>query len=59
MHDAHAEGVRALPRILDWIGRENQRVAREGGAPILLEVPGPVAAAGPTALGPASDPSAP
>lgn len=34
LHDTHPAAVRALPRILDWIEQENERVAREGGVPI-------------------------
>ncbi len=36
LHDTQQEAVRALPRILDWIARENQRVARQGGTPIRI-----------------------
>ncbi len=36
LHDTRQEAVRALPRILDWIARENDRLAREGGAPIVI-----------------------
>jgi peptidoglycan/xylan/chitin deacetylase (PgdA/CDA1 family) len=36
LHDTHSQAVRALPRILDWIARENHRVARDGGMPIRL-----------------------
>jgi peptidoglycan/xylan/chitin deacetylase (PgdA/CDA1 family) len=36
LHDTHPGAVRALPRVLDWIDRENDRVAREGGMPILV-----------------------
>ena len=28
--------MRALPRILDWIARENDRQARLGGTPIVI-----------------------
>jgi peptidoglycan/xylan/chitin deacetylase (PgdA/CDA1 family) len=36
LHDTQQEAVRALPRILDWIARENDRLARLGGAPIRI-----------------------
>jgi hypothetical protein len=36
LHDTQREAVRALPRILDWIDRENQRALRTGGAPIRI-----------------------
>jgi peptidoglycan/xylan/chitin deacetylase (PgdA/CDA1 family) len=36
LHDPNREAVRALPRVLDWIARENHRVAREGGLPIRI-----------------------
>jgi peptidoglycan/xylan/chitin deacetylase (PgdA/CDA1 family) len=36
LHDSHHEAVRALPRILDWIDRENDRAARDGGLPLRL-----------------------
>jgi peptidoglycan-N-acetylglucosamine deacetylase len=36
LHDTQQEAVRALPRILDWIARENDRVARQGGVPIRI-----------------------
>jgi peptidoglycan/xylan/chitin deacetylase (PgdA/CDA1 family) len=36
LHDTQREAVRALPRILDWIARENDRVAREGGVPLRI-----------------------
>ena len=34
LHDTQQEAVRALPRILDWIARENHRAARHGGTPL-------------------------
>ncbi len=36
LHDTHPAAVRALPRILDWIDAENQRVAQEGGIAITV-----------------------
>ena len=36
LHDKNLAAVQALPRILDWIDRENARVAREGGTPIRI-----------------------
>jgi peptidoglycan/xylan/chitin deacetylase (PgdA/CDA1 family) len=36
LHDTQQEAVRALPRILDWIARENDRQARLGGKPIVI-----------------------
>jgi peptidoglycan-N-acetylglucosamine deacetylase len=36
LHDTQRAAVHALPRILDWIDRENQRAARTGGAPIRI-----------------------
>lgn len=36
LHDTHVQAVRALPRILDWIGRENERALRAGEPPIVL-----------------------
>jgi peptidoglycan/xylan/chitin deacetylase (PgdA/CDA1 family) len=34
LHDHQREAVRALPRILDWVARENARLGRTGGTPI-------------------------
>jgi peptidoglycan/xylan/chitin deacetylase (PgdA/CDA1 family) len=36
LHDTRQEAVRALPRILDWIARENDRAAREGRPPLKI-----------------------
>jgi peptidoglycan/xylan/chitin deacetylase (PgdA/CDA1 family) len=36
LHDKNVSGVRALSRILDFVGEENARVAREGGKPIRI-----------------------
>jgi peptidoglycan/xylan/chitin deacetylase (PgdA/CDA1 family) len=36
LHDTKREAVRALPRILDWIDRENDRLVRAGEPPIKL-----------------------
>ncbi len=36
LHDTHPAAVRALPRILAWIDRENRRLLREGGTPIRI-----------------------
>jgi peptidoglycan/xylan/chitin deacetylase (PgdA/CDA1 family) len=36
LHDTQQEAVRALPQILDWIERENQRLLRRGGTPIRI-----------------------
>jgi peptidoglycan-N-acetylglucosamine deacetylase len=36
LHDTQRAAVHALPRILDWIDRENQRAVRAGGAPIRI-----------------------
>ncbi len=36
LHDTHAQAVRALPRILDWIVHENDRAVRAGEPPIVL-----------------------
>jgi peptidoglycan-N-acetylglucosamine deacetylase len=34
LHDHKREAVHALPRILDWVARENDRLGRSGGTPI-------------------------
>jgi peptidoglycan/xylan/chitin deacetylase (PgdA/CDA1 family) len=36
LHDLHREAARAVPRILDWIDRENERAARTGAPPIVI-----------------------
>jgi peptidoglycan/xylan/chitin deacetylase (PgdA/CDA1 family) len=36
LHDMQREAVRALPRILDWIARENDRAAATGAPPIVI-----------------------
>jgi peptidoglycan/xylan/chitin deacetylase (PgdA/CDA1 family) len=36
LHDTKPAAVRALPRILAWVDRENRRVARDGGIPIRI-----------------------
>lgn len=35
-HDVHAETVKALPKILDWIDKENQRREADGQLPIKI-----------------------
>ncbi len=55
LHDTHPAAVRALPRILDWIDAENQRVAGVGGIPIRVRDYGfffPGRELPPTGLGP-------
>jgi peptidoglycan-N-acetylglucosamine deacetylase len=34
MHDTHLASVHALPRVLDWLARENRREARAGRPPV-------------------------
>jgi peptidoglycan/xylan/chitin deacetylase (PgdA/CDA1 family) len=34
MHDTHLASVHALPRLLDWLARQNARDAREGRPPV-------------------------
>jgi peptidoglycan/xylan/chitin deacetylase (PgdA/CDA1 family) len=36
LHDTHLASVHALPRLLDWLARENARDLREGRAPITI-----------------------
>ena len=36
MHDTHLASVHALPRLLDWLARENARDVREGRQPIQI-----------------------
>ena len=36
MHDTHLASVHALPRVLDWLARENRREARAGRSPVNL-----------------------
>jgi len=36
LHDTHLASVHALPRILDWLARENAREVRAGRAPITI-----------------------
>jgi peptidoglycan/xylan/chitin deacetylase (PgdA/CDA1 family) len=36
LHDTQQEAVRALPRILDWIARDNDRQVRQGGIPLRI-----------------------
>jgi peptidoglycan/xylan/chitin deacetylase (PgdA/CDA1 family) len=36
LHDSQPEAVRALPRILEWIARENARAARAGEEPLVV-----------------------
>lgn len=36
LHDTHLASVHALPRILDWMARENARDVRAGRAPITI-----------------------
>jgi peptidoglycan/xylan/chitin deacetylase (PgdA/CDA1 family) len=36
LHDKNLAAAHALPRILDWIEKEEARVAREGGVPIRI-----------------------
>ena len=36
LHDTHAASVHALPRMLDWLARENARAVREKRAPVNL-----------------------
>jgi peptidoglycan/xylan/chitin deacetylase (PgdA/CDA1 family) len=34
MHDTHLASVHALPRVLDWLARENRRAAQAGRPPV-------------------------
>jgi peptidoglycan/xylan/chitin deacetylase (PgdA/CDA1 family) len=34
MHDTHLASVQALPRLLDWLARENRRAVAEGRPPV-------------------------
>jgi peptidoglycan/xylan/chitin deacetylase (PgdA/CDA1 family) len=36
MHDTHEASVRALPRVLDWLARDNQRSVERGRPPVTL-----------------------
>jgi peptidoglycan/xylan/chitin deacetylase (PgdA/CDA1 family) len=36
LHDTHAASVHALPRLLDWLTRENVRAARAGKPPVKI-----------------------
>ena len=36
MHDTHLASVYALPRVLDWLAKENARAARDGRQPIQI-----------------------
>jgi peptidoglycan/xylan/chitin deacetylase (PgdA/CDA1 family) len=36
LHDTHLASVRALPRVLDWLARENERAVQEGRAPVQI-----------------------
>jgi peptidoglycan/xylan/chitin deacetylase (PgdA/CDA1 family) len=36
LHDTHLASVRALPRMLDWLARDNQRAVAEGRAPVTI-----------------------
>jgi peptidoglycan/xylan/chitin deacetylase (PgdA/CDA1 family) len=36
LHDTHIASVRALPRVLDWLARENQRAVDEGRHPVKI-----------------------
>jgi peptidoglycan/xylan/chitin deacetylase (PgdA/CDA1 family) len=36
LHDTHEASVRALPRVLDWLARENQRSVDEGRPPVKI-----------------------
>jgi peptidoglycan/xylan/chitin deacetylase (PgdA/CDA1 family) len=36
LHDTHLASVHALPRLLDWLARENRRAVAEGRPPIVI-----------------------
>src|SRR5215471_14465284 len=36
LHDTHVASVRALPRMLDWLARENRRDVEEGRPPVTI-----------------------
>jgi hypothetical protein len=36
MHDTHLASVYALPRVLDWLAKENARNVRHGRQPIQI-----------------------
>jgi hypothetical protein len=36
MHDTHLASVYALPRVLDWLAKENARNIRQGHQPIQI-----------------------
>src|SRR5262249_38748476 len=36
LHDTHLASVRALPRALDWLARENRRAIAEGREPVTI-----------------------
>ena len=36
LHDTHVASVRALPRMLDWLARENRRCVEEGRPPVAI-----------------------
>jgi peptidoglycan/xylan/chitin deacetylase (PgdA/CDA1 family) len=36
LHDTHTASVRALPRMLDWLARENRRDVEEGRPPVTI-----------------------
>jgi peptidoglycan/xylan/chitin deacetylase (PgdA/CDA1 family) len=36
LHDTHLASVHALPRVLDWLARENERAVQEGRAPVQI-----------------------
>jgi peptidoglycan/xylan/chitin deacetylase (PgdA/CDA1 family) len=36
LHDTHLASVRALPRVLDWLARENRRAVAEGRPPVTV-----------------------
>jgi len=52
LHDTHLASVRALPRALDWLARENRRAVAEGREPVtivsydVLVPPRPIAESG-------------
>jgi peptidoglycan/xylan/chitin deacetylase (PgdA/CDA1 family) len=36
LHDTHLASVRALPRMLDWLARDNERAVAEGRPPVTI-----------------------
>jgi peptidoglycan/xylan/chitin deacetylase (PgdA/CDA1 family) len=36
LHDTHMASVHALPRVLDWLARENRRAVQEGREPVTI-----------------------